>query len=140
MSKSKHTWTKEENTIVSSCYLDGMKIQDVYQFAPNIKPKSIKMKYSNCLFLDKGQVHSALKNCSKMHKEVFYNLLAERNQLNLTKAVDPNALNTQNEEEEEDGETYFKCTGICERVFHYEDSDEDGMCGTCYYKINKSNR
>ena len=32
---------------------------------------------------------------------------------------------------EEDGETYFMCTGTCKRVMHYEDTNEFQMCGRC---------
>ena len=38
-------------------------------------------------------------------------------------------------DEEEDGETYFMCTGKCKRVCHYEDTNDEGMCGTCQHKI-----
>ena len=40
--------------------------------------------------------------------------------------------------EKEDGETYFMCTGTCGRVFHYEDTDGEGMCGTCQYHLSIS--
>jgi hypothetical protein len=45
------------------------------------------------------------------------------------------------EEEElvEDGETYFNCTGTCNRVMHYEDTNGEGMCGRCQHEeSNKS--
>jgi hypothetical protein len=43
-------------------------------------------------------------------------------------------------DEEEDGETYFMCTGKCNRVCHYEDTDGEGMCGTCQHKIQSKKR
>ena len=43
-------------------------------------------------------------------------------------------------DEEEDGETYFMCTGKCNRVCHYEDTDDVGMCGTCQHKIQSKKR
>jgi len=41
---------------------------------------------------------------------------------------------------EEDGESYFMCTGTCKRVCHYEDTDADGMCGTCQYQLSLPKR
>ena len=39
----------------------------------------------------------------------------------------------EDEELVEDGETYFNCTGSCNRVMHYEDTNGEGMCGRCEY-------
>ena len=45
----------------------------------------------------------------------------------------------EDEELVEDGETYFNCTGTCNRVMHYEDTNGEGMCGRCEYEeSNKS--
>ena len=42
------------------------------------------------------------------------------------------------QDEEEDGETYFMCTGKCKRVCHYEDTDGEGMCGKCQFNLSIS--
>ena len=42
------------------------------------------------------------------------------------------------QDEEEDGETYFMCTGKCNRVCHYEDTNDVGMCGTCQFHLSIS--
>jgi hypothetical protein len=41
---------------------------------------------------------------------------------------------------QEDGEEYFKCTGICDRVFYYENTNEDGMCGRCELETKKKRK
>lgn len=43
------------------------------------------------------------------------------------------------EELVEDGETYFNCTGTCNRVMHYEDTNGEGMCGRCEYEDSNAN-
>jgi hypothetical protein len=48
--------------------------------------------------------------------------------------------NSWPQDEEEDGETYFMCTGKCKRVCHYEDTNDVGMCGTCHHKIQSKKR
>jgi len=42
------------------------------------------------------------------------------------------------QDEEEDGETYFMCTGKCNRVCHYEDTNDVGMCGKCQFHLSIS--
>ena len=39
----------------------------------------------------------------------------------------------------EDGETYFMCSGTCNRVMHYEDTNGEGMCGRCEDEDFKAN-
>lgn len=41
---------------------------------------------------------------------------------------------------QEDGEEYFKCAGTCNRVFYFENTNEDGMCGTCEHQSSKKKR
>jgi hypothetical protein len=42
---------------------------------------------------------------------------------------------------EEDGEEYFKCTGPCGKVKHYEETDDLGMCGMCQHvQMNKKKK
>lgn len=48
--------------------------------------------------------------------------------------------NSWPDDHEEDGETYFMCTGKCKRVCHYEDTNDVGMCGTCQHKIQSKKR
>jgi len=50
--------------------------------------------------------------------------------------VIPEVINDS--DEEEDGETYFMCTGKCKRVCHYEDTDGEGMCGKCQFHLSIS--
>ncbi len=126
LKEPKHVWTKEENYLVTLSYLKQTPLENVCLLVPNIKKKSVKMKYSNCLFLEQGQVRSALKNCSKMHKEIFAELQAQ----NLESVIEPE-FKSGWEEDVEDGEIYFKCTGVCNRICHFEDTDWEGKCGKC---------
>ena len=140
LKETKHVWTKEENYLVTLSYLNHTPLEDVCLLVPNIKKKSVKMKYSNCLFLEQGQVRSALKNCSKMHKEIFAELQAQNLELILKPILEPviePEFKSGWEDDVEDGEIYFKCTGVCNRICHFEDTDYEGMCGKCQYKCGK---
>ena len=70
----KHKWSKEENYLVTLSYLEKKTLEEACLLVPDIKKKSVKMKYANCLFLEQGQVRSALSNCSKAHKDIFAEL------------------------------------------------------------------
>jgi hypothetical protein len=43
-------------------------------------------------------------------------------------------------EDEADGEEYFKCAGYCDRVFHYEETNDQGVCGRCQAGMNRPKR
>ena len=116
---SKHTWSREEITLVTRAFLEGKSVKEAHLLVPDIKLNSVKQKYTTCASLDK-------KNMTKLHQEVWDELKA--------------ALSVPDVDEEsseydvwgdkipkEDGETYFTCTGICGIVLHYEDTDGEGM-------------
>ena len=138
---SKHSWSREETTLVTRAFLEGKSIKEAHSLVPEIEITSVKNKYKSCVFLDKK---TRFKNVTKMHLDVWEELKAA-----LT-VPDVEAEATVEEEgssgywsddHEEDDETYFKCTGTCGRVCHYEDTDGEGMCGKCQLaNENKSRR
>ena len=138
--QSKHIWSREETTLVTRCYLEGKTIQTAHNLVPNIKIASVKMKYANCLYLEKGQVQNALKNVSKMHEDVWNEL---KSALTIPDVDTESTCEVEtsygywSEDHEEDGETYNLCSGICGRVYHYEDTDGEGMCGKCQFNLSK---
>lgn len=67
----KYKWTKEDNIICSSLYLCGIKYDEAYKILNHIPINSVKMKFANSLFLDKGNVPGSLSNCSKEHIKIF---------------------------------------------------------------------
>ena len=139
---NKHIWSKSETVAVTRCYLDGKTIQQAHLLVPDIKLTSLKMKYANCLYLDKGSVPLALKNCSKMHKDVWEELKGALTvpDVEAESTIEDEGTGYWSEDQEEDGETYFMCTGTCGRVCHYEDTDGEGMCGKCQYENEKKGK
>ena len=71
VNKPKHKWTREENIICSYGYLQKHSCEKIQSLLTNISLNSIKMKYQNCLFLDKGPVKNSLKSCSKLHINIW---------------------------------------------------------------------
>jgi hypothetical protein len=69
--KIKHKWTEVETRFTTLGYLNNVDPKVISKVLPNIPLNSIKMKYQNCLFLDKGDIHSSLCNYSKLHYEVW---------------------------------------------------------------------
>ena len=67
----RHEWTDEETRTFCEMYKDNMTVQQIYNMLPHIKLNSIKMKYANCLYLDKGNITGALCNASHMHKKIW---------------------------------------------------------------------
>lgn len=130
----KHAWSREETTLVTRAYLEGKSTQQAHHLVPDIKLSSVKMKYANCLYLDKGPVHLALKNYSKMHKDVWDELKSalEIPDVEAESTIEDTGTGYW-DDAEEDGETYNKCSGTCGRVCHYEETDGDGMCGKCQH-------
>jgi uncharacterized paraquat-inducible protein A len=130
---SKHTWSREEITLVTRAFLEGKSVKEAHSLVPDIKLNSVKQKYTTCASSDR-------KNISKLHLDVW-------NELNAALSIpDVETVSTVedhgywSDEPEEDGETYFKCTGTCGRVCHYEDTDGEGMCGKCQFNFSKSRR
>lgn len=71
MATEKHSWTKQELWVLSICYKEGLSPEFALRLTNTTDEKSIKMRYLNCLYLDKGHVENALSHVSKMHKEVW---------------------------------------------------------------------
>jgi len=67
----KHNWTKNETKIICKMYIDNKTPKEIYTKLSNIKLSSIKIKYSNCLYLDKGKVNGSLVNVSKLHSKIW---------------------------------------------------------------------
>ena len=67
----KHTWLEEEDRLCSYLYLHGNSYIDAHRLLPHILIRSIKMKFQNCLCLDKGKVKGSLSNYSKQNDRVF---------------------------------------------------------------------
>ena len=135
----KHMWSRDENTLVTRCYLDGKSVGEAHLLVPHIKINSVKMKYANCLYLDKGPIKTALKNISKEHQDVWNELKAALTAPDVDEVAETES-GYWDEVLEEDGETYFMCSGICGRVMHYEDTNEFQMCGRCERDTQKKGR
>ena len=67
----KHTWSISDDRICAYLYLRGAPFQDAHRLLPHIPIRSIKMKFQNCLFLDKGNIKNSLSNCSKQNIRMF---------------------------------------------------------------------
>ena len=135
----KHMWSRVEITLVTKAYLDGKSVSEAHLLVPDIKIKSVKMKYANCLYLDKGAVKSALKNVTKSNTDVWNELKAARTAPDVDEVAETEP-DYWDEKLEEDGETYFMCAGTCGRVMHYEDTNQFQMCGRCEYESEKKGR
>jgi hypothetical protein len=71
MAESKHSWTEQELWVVSVCYKEKLPIELALRLTNTSNEKSMRMRYQNCLFLDKGPVEDALSHASKKHQEVW---------------------------------------------------------------------
>ena len=71
----KYYWSELDNINCSLYYLQGFTCNKAHSLLPHISLNSIKMKYSNCLYLDKGNVKGSLLHCSKIHKKIWDNLI-----------------------------------------------------------------
>lgn len=132
--QTKQVWSREETALVTRAYMEGQTMQAAHHLVPDMKLTSVKMKYANCLYLDKGQVPLALKSFTKMHKDVWDEL---KGALMLPDVEAESTIDNAEtgcwDDAEEDGETYNMCSGTCGRVCHYEDTDGEGMCGKCQF-------
>ena len=144
----KQIWSRDDTVLVTRCYLEGKSLQETHLIMPNIKLYSLKTKFANCVYLDKrdkrdDRTRFEIKNVAKTHLDVW-NELKEALAVPVPEAVsvaegwsdDPEGWS---DDHEEDGETYFMCAGSCDRVCHYEDTNEFGMCGKCEHKTQKKN-
>jgi antirestriction protein len=139
-SKSIHIWTRNETEILTRAFLDKKSTNEIQGLLPNIKLSSIKLKLTNCSYLEKS---SSNKTVSKMHHDVWRDLtsafaLPDVDETSIIEDTEYDAWD--NKIQEEDGEEYFKCTGPCGKVNHYEDTDDLGMCGTCQMKSVQKKR
>lgn len=88
----KHTWSKEEIRTSSEYFIKTFIVEkrrislteaayELHNLLPNLEIGTLKMHLSNSKFLadTAGLTHSAtfasLENASKMHKEIFQNLI-----------------------------------------------------------------
>ena len=136
---SKHSWSREEITLVTRAFLEGKTVKEAHSLVPDIKLTSVKQKYTTCASLDRKKA-----NCvTKMHLDVWTELktaLAVPDVETVSTVEDQGSSGYWSDEPEEDGETYFKCTGTCGKVMHYEETDGEGMCGNCQFSLSKSRR
>ena len=71
---TKYSWSESDNIICSLCYLQNFSYEKTKIILNHIPLNSIKMKYKNCLFLDKGNIKGSLPHCSEMHKKIWEKL------------------------------------------------------------------
>ena len=69
-----HEWTSNETKIICEMYLDNKTAEEIKGKLPKLKLSSIKMKLSNCIYLDKGDVNGSLSGVSKMHELIWKEL------------------------------------------------------------------
>jgi len=137
MSKSIHIWTRNETEILTRAFLDKKSANEIQGLLPDIKLSSIKLKLTNCSYLEKS---SSNKTVSKMHQDIWTELTAAFAVQDVDEASVAEYDAWGDKIPEEDGEEYFKCTGTCGKVKHYEETDEFGMCGMCQLKSTKKKR
>lgn len=136
-SKSIHIWTRNETEILTRAFLDKKSTNEIQSLLPNIKLSSIKLKLTNCSYLEKSSTN---KTVSKMHQDVWSELTTAFAVQDVDEASTSEYDAWGDKIPEEDGEEYFKCTGTCGKVKHYEETDEFGMCGMCQYKSTQKKR
>jgi len=158
----KQSWSRDNTVLVTRCYLDGKSLQETQALMPDIKLPSLKTKLANCLYLDKkdSKVRFVAKNVSKLHQDVWDELKGALTVPDVESASVPEkdcagkvywddheedgeddcAGKVYWDDHEEDGEEYFMCTGTCNRVCHYEETDGEGMCGKCQYESQKKGK
>ncbi len=130
---SKHTWSREEITLVTRAFLEGKSVKEAHSLVPDIKLNSVKQKYTTCASLDKKKASGA----TKLHQEVWDELKAAFSVPDVAEESVSEYDAWGDKIPKEDGETYFKCTGTCGKVLHYEDTDGEGKCGSCQFNLQK---
>ena len=136
---SKHTWSREETTLVTRAFLEGKSVKEAHSLVPDIKLNSVKQKYTTCASLDRKKASGV----TKMHLDVWDELktaLAVPDVEAESTIEDHGSSGYWSDEPEEDGENYFKCTGTCGKVLYYEDTDGEGMCGNCQFNLQKKGK
>jgi len=96
-----HQWTREELWVTCVCYKENLPVELALRLTNTTNETSMKMRYQNCLFLEKGKVENALSHPSKAHMEVWQEvekLYADKQPLGLsyTKVVEEKKEETQN--------------------------------------------
>jgi len=76
MADTKHSWTDQDLWTMCVCYKENLPIDLALKLTNTKSEKSMRMRYQNCLFLDKGRVEGALSHASKRH-EVIWNEVEE---------------------------------------------------------------
>lgn len=66
-----HSWTEQELWVVSVCYKEGLPVELALRLTNTDDELSMKYRYRNCLYLEKGKVEHALSHASKKHIEVW---------------------------------------------------------------------
>jgi len=79
-----HEWTSNETKVICEMYLNNKTAEEIKGKLPNLKLSSIKMKLSNCIYLDKGNVNGSLSGVSKMH-ELIWKELHNKKKINIPK-------------------------------------------------------
>lgn len=74
MTDQKHSWTEQELWVVCVCYKEHLPVELALRLTNTTNETSMKMRYQNCLFLDKGKVDNSLSHASKKHVEVWKNV------------------------------------------------------------------
>jgi hypothetical protein len=74
INKTTHEWSYAETKIVCEMYINNKTPGEIKEKLPQIKLNSIKMKYANCIFLDKGDITGALNGATKLHKQIWNEL------------------------------------------------------------------
>jgi len=136
---SKHSWSREEITLVTRAFLEGKTVKEAHSLVPDIKLNSVKQKYTTCASLDRKKASGV----TKMHLDVWTELktaLAVPDVEAEATVEEEGSSGYWSDEHEEDDETYFKCTGTCGKVLHYEDTDGEGMCGNCQFNLQKKGK
>ena len=72
----KHSWTEQELWVVCVCYKEGFPVELALRLTNTEDEVSMKYRYRNCLYLDKGKVENALSHASKKHVEVWNKIQA----------------------------------------------------------------
>jgi hypothetical protein len=67
----KYRWTISDDRLCAYLYIRGETFQNAHRLLPHIPINSIKMKFQNCLFLDRGNVRNSLSNCSRQNIRIF---------------------------------------------------------------------
>lgn len=86
--EQQHNWTEEELWVVCVCYKENLPVELALRLTNTTNELSMKMRYKNCLYLDKGPVEDALSHASKTHMKVWQEveaLYAEKKPLGLVK-------------------------------------------------------